>query len=108
MSSETFTYGPLAAGTYRALLFCTAPLAFANPHFVIYTYVPVLLFLGLGLKPLLILTGLHEQFSALQGKLERRIWKSHTGHKAEEVDKREKAKMQRHSHRRDSQLPKNW
>ncbi len=58
MSNLDFKYGPIAIGIYKAMLWLTILIAFVAFKFLIY-YVPLLLFLGLGLRPFLIKTGLY-------------------------------------------------
>jgi len=63
VNNSSFEYGPLAVGSYIALLWLTLVVVVINP-FLLMVYVPLLLFLGLGLKPFLIKTGLAEKYQA--------------------------------------------
>ncbi len=64
MNNSSFEYGPLAVGCYIAMLWLTLIVAVINPYLLIY-YVPLLLFLGLGLKPFLIKSGLAAKYQAI-------------------------------------------
>ena len=68
MNNSSFEYGPLTRGIYIALLWFTLIVAVINPYLLLF-YVPLLLFLGLGLKSFLIKTGLaakYQAFSAIR------------------------------------------
>jgi hypothetical protein len=64
VSNSNFEYGPLASGIYIAMLWFTLIVAVIDPYLLKY-YAPLLLFLGLGLKPFLIKTGLAAKYQAL-------------------------------------------
>jgi len=67
VNKSTFEYSPLAKGIYTAMLWFTLVVLVINP-FLLMVYGPILLFLGLGLKPFLIQTGLAEKYQALSAK----------------------------------------
>ena len=67
LRESNFEYGALARGIYIVMLWAVWIFVFVAPVYLIY-YVPLLLFLGLGLKPFLIRTGLFTIFNALESK----------------------------------------
>jgi len=72
VNNSSFEYGPLAVGSYIALLWLTLVVVVINP-FLLMVYVPLLLFLGLGLKPFLIKTGLAEKYQAFSAMRKERL-----------------------------------
>jgi len=61
LARQHFEYGPLAQGTFKALIWLVVLITFTVPWLLII-YVPFLIFLGLGLRPFLISTGLYQYF----------------------------------------------
>lgn len=72
MRNSSFEYGAFAIGVYRALLWLVVLIAFTVPNVLIY-YIPLMLFLGLGLRPFLISTGLYQIFQAFSAERDERI-----------------------------------
>ncbi|MDX1735489.1 MAG: hypothetical protein R3228_14035 [Halioglobus sp.] len=107
MRTGNFSWGPLARGLYTALLWCTIIIGWHYPGLLVY-YVALMIFLGLGLRPLLEFTGLDAYLSRHLDRFEERRWKSVTRRKRLEVALGERDKSYRHTHRRDPRLPKNW
>ena len=63
MSQSSFEYGVIARGIFTAMIWLVVLITFTSPVLLII-YLPFLLFVGLGLKPLLIKTGLASQYQA--------------------------------------------
>jgi hypothetical protein len=72
MRESSFEYGALAIGIYKAMLWLVILITFTVPILLIY-YVPLLFFLGLGLRPFLISTGLHQRYQFFSAKRDERI-----------------------------------
>jgi len=93
VNKSTFEYSPLAKGTYTAMLWFTLVVLAINP-FLLIIYMPLLLFLGLGLKPFLIQTGLAEKYQALSAKrmdkLNNKLKQGYDARNAERINKRDK------------------
>ena len=93
MRKSSFEYGPLALGIFQAMLWLVVLITFTVPTVLIY-YIPLLLFLGLGLRPFLISTGLHQRFQHFSGKHDERINKKmrqgYYQRNAKKVDRQEK------------------
>ena len=102
-----FKWGPLAQGIYTAMLWLTVGLGWLYPNMLIY-YIPLLIFLGLGLRPLIERTGLYEVFTFLLVKIENKKWDKITQQKRREVARSERDKKYRMRRTRDPKLPKNW
>jgi len=72
MDDLDFKYGPVAIGIYRALLWLTLLIAFVSYKFLFY-YIPLLLFLGLGLRPFLLKTGIYRIYHSFLSKRDEKI-----------------------------------
>lgn len=72
MNGVDFKYGPVSIGIYKAMLWLTILIAFVGFNYLIY-YVPLLLFLGLGLRPLLLKTGLYSVYQNFLSKRDEKI-----------------------------------
>lgn len=104
---DDFAYGPVARATYMALLWLTVFISFTNPVWLLY-YIPLLLFLGVFLKPLLVKSGLARWYSQQQHRMGERRYRTLTEQRRREVDAakiRLQHKQRRHKHH---DLPRNW
>ena len=102
-----FQWGPVARGLYMALIALGALIAlFVTPLFLYY--VLFLLFLGFGLRPLLIATGLHRFFGFLSAEVESRRWRKFDEERRREVERKQRDDRYRDKRYRDPRLPKNW
>jgi len=72
VSNADFEYGPVARGIFIAMIWLVVLIALTTP-FLLVIYLPFLIFLGLGLKPFLISTGLARQYQAFSAKRSDRI-----------------------------------
>jgi hypothetical protein len=61
LARQYFEYGPLAQGAFKALIWLVVLITFTAP-WLLMIYIPFLIFLGLGLRPFLISTGLYRYF----------------------------------------------
>ena len=107
MEKHPFEFGPLAQGTYRALLWCTLVIGWTSPEYLPY-HIALLLFLGLGLKPLVERFRLHIQISNFLDRIEARRWKEHTEKRRRDTERRERKKYKKFIGDPDKKLPKHW
>jgi hypothetical protein len=109
LNKQHFEYGPVAQGIYRAMLYVVILIPFVFPKYFFH-YVVFVLFIGLGLRPLLIKTGLYRLFQILQVKVSeidsRQRQNSYYKYNAEKIDKREEhlKKMKKKMASSDNQL----
>jgi len=94
MKSNKFEYGPLSSGVFKALLWLTALVGFTMPNILIY-YIPFLLFLGFGLRPLLEKTGLYLYLPSLFDEMEEKRYSKLAQQRSEEIDKKYKKLKER-------------
>jgi hypothetical protein len=93
MRNSNFEYGALAIGIYKAMLWLVVLIVFIAPVILVY-YVPLLIFLGLGLRPFLISTGLHRRFQHLSAKhdehINKKMKQGYYKRNSKKVDRQEK------------------
>ncbi|MEM1112102.1 MAG: hypothetical protein AAGI11_09370 [Pseudomonadota bacterium] len=104
---DYFEWGPLAKGCYIAMASVTVLVAFAFPHHL-YWYLPLVIFLGVGLKTVLVRTGLAKHLSFWLEQTEEARWSKITRRRRLEIERQERDKRYRHRHKQDPRLPKNW
>lgn len=104
---KEFEYGPIAQGVFIALICSTPLMLFIAPKYLPH-YVFFLLLLGLGLRPLLIKTGLHRFWSASGAELQGGMDRKFIAKRRADIELQDKLKRYRKSRYRDPRLPKNW
>ena len=107
MPGHKFRYGPLAKGIYLGMLSAALVVAIYYPDWFPH-YLGLLLFLGLGLRPILEATGLHDFFPWLFDRFDSRLNEKKLERRRREIDRRERDKRRRYSHYRDPDLPDRW
>ncbi len=107
MNQSKFEWGPLARGTYLAMICLMMLLGWVAPTWLIY-YVPLLIFLGLGLRPLLEKTGLYDLFSRFLIKIEDARWRKPTEDRRREIERKLRDEKYKYRRRNDPKLPPNW
>lgn len=107
MAEKQFEYGPLARGAYLALIYFALLVGWVAPGWLFH-YAAFLMFLGLGLRPLLEWTGLAQRFQSTMADIEERWHRKREFRRRLEIDRRERDKKYRCSHYRDPRLPPNW
>lgn len=107
MAEPQFTWGPLARGLYTGMLWMTIIVAWHFDHYL-YHYFALLIFLGLGLRPLLEKTGLYERFAAFMANREERKWRKTKREAVKKVEREKQAQKYKHRRTKDPRLPKNW
>jgi hypothetical protein len=110
---EEITFGPLAQGIYKALLWATLPLAVVSgsipsARWVLPYHVALIVFLGLGLKPFLRHTGLYRLWMILMAEAQQKRHASHHAEAARRVERKIRDEKLRKSRVRDPRLPKRW
>lgn len=75
---------------------------------VLFWYVPLLVFLGLGLKPVLEVTGFGALLVNLVEKRQAKRWKRIEEQERLKVKQKQRDDKYRHQRVRDPRLPKNW
>lgn len=110
---DEITFGPLARGIYIALMWLTVLLgAVAADTAWARAWLPwhilLLLFLGLGLKPLLRHTGLHHWWRSQMATLQAKRHADHHAEAAQKVERERRDEKLRKSRVRDPRLPKRW
>ena len=94
-------------GVYIALLWFIPFLVWHYPQWL-WHYVVLMMFLGLGLRPLLEWTGLVLWWQDLVTRLDERLHRKSIAKHRMLVERRERDKKYRYTHQKDSRLPKNW
>lgn len=107
MDKSDFQWGMLARSLYIAMLWFTLAIALINYKFLLY-YGLLLLFLGLGLKPLLIHSGLYQLYNSLLIKADDRAWKKANQQRRQQIARQERDKVYRSRRVKDPKLPDNW
>jgi len=106
-SKHQFEYGPLATGTYRGMLWIT-PITFLLGPIVFSSYVLLMLFLGIGLRPLLEKTGLYRYSQHLQVIAGDKIDKEFLAKRQKKISRKLRDDRYRHRRRKHPDLPKDW
>ena len=107
MSSKRFEYGPLARGLYTALMWLMLPVAYQYPAYLLH-YAGFLLFLGLGLRPLIEALGLDHSLGSLLASADDRLHRRFLEKRRRAVERKVRDDRYRRSRVRDPRLPRNW
>ena len=107
MAEKQFEYGPLPRGIYTGLLCTSFLVAWVIPQWLGY-YLLFLLFLGLGLRPLLERTGLARKWQEMFADADDRLHSKREHKRRLEIERRERDKKYRYTHYRDPKLPRRW
>lgn len=107
MREPKFEWGPLPRGIYIGMLWFTIVIGWHFTNLLIY-YVPLLIFLGIGLRPFLEISGLYDFFCALSEKIEDKRWDKINAKRRKEVQSAERAKKYKNMRYKDPKLPKDW
>lgn len=107
MRENEFEFGPVSKGCYLGLISLAALIPLYYPDMFLY-YVLALIFLGLGLRPLLQRTGLYKLWAQVEISVSGRWNKKYLEKRRMEVDRKVRDEKYRHSRVKDPRLPKNW
>ncbi len=107
MSEKTFEYSPVFKAIYIAMLWF---IPFLTWHYSqwLWHYVALMIFLGLGLRPLLEWSGLVVWFEDLLARLDYRLHRREIEKRRMLIARRERDRKYRHTHHKDPRLPRNW
>ena len=107
MKFETFRWGPVAQGLYIALLWFSVVVSWHFSHWLGY-YLLLLVFLGLGLRPLLERTGLYGIAQSLALKTIDKHQDRRLRERRRQIERSERDKKYRQRRKLDPTLPKSW
>ena len=107
MSEHKFEYGPVSKGIYMALIAFGLVVPYIYPDKTVH-YFFFIVFLGLGLRPLLEITGLHSLFQAINDSIFGKSKRRKLEQRRREIDLKLRNEKYKKSRFRDSRLPKNW
>ncbi len=107
MREPKFEWGPLPRGIYIGMLWFTIVIGWHFTNLLIY-YIPLLIFLGIGLRPLLEITKLYDLFASLSEKIDEKRWKKVNEQRRSEVQRLERNKKYKNMRYKDPKLPKDW
>ena len=107
MQEKQFEYSTLAKGSYRGMMWLF-PLMLVLGLDVFLAYCALMLFLGIGLRPLLEKTGLYRQVThyllVVQEKTSARFMAKHVA----EIERNQRDDKHRRRRLKHPDLPKNW
>ena len=107
MKDKHFKYGPIAIGTFVALIWVSVVIMASFPDLLGY-YLLFLAFLGLGLRPLIIRTGFYDFFQTLMMTIQARLDRNFLIKRRLEIDRKVRDRKYRNKRVKDPRLPKNW
>lgn len=107
MRKPKFEWGPIPHGIYIGMLWFTIVIGWHFTNLLIY-YVPLLVFLGIGLRPLLEVTELYDFFSAVTQEIDEKRWEKINTKRRREVQNAERIKKFKNMRYKDPKLPKDW
>lgn len=107
MSEHKFEYGPLSRGIYIALLWLMVLTATIFPELLLW-HILLVLFLGLGLRPLLEKTRLYDLYTNVTVSVAERWDRKFVENRRREIERKRQRKMYRRFGNDDPRLPKNW
>ena len=102
-----FEFGPLSKGIYIALISITALIPFISLEYFFH-YVAFLVFLGLGLRPFLVKTGLYNVWNNIGAAIQSRWDRKYLDKRAADIDREVEIEKYKKSRYRDPRLPKKW
>jgi hypothetical protein len=107
MPDSKFEYGPISRGVYIALISATTLVPFFFMELLGH-YLLLLVFLGFGLRPLLLKTGIYSMWQHSTESAHEKLNKKHTEKRSLEIERKVRDQKYRGGHRKDSRLPKDW
>lgn len=108
MAGHKFEYGPIARGLYIALVWLVVMTAFVAPE-LLHWHLLLVVFFGLGLRPLLEKTGLYDLYMYVTVSIAERWDRKFVEQRRREIESKRQRKMYRRFGKDDDpRLPKNW
>lgn len=106
-SGHRFEYGPLARGSFIALV-CLLPLTMVLSADWLAWHVLLILFLGIGLRPLLEWSGLYTVYARLAVAWQERWHRDFTAQRRREIERKQRRARYKRFGPEDPRLPKKW
>lgn len=111
--NNSFQWGPLAIGLYKAYLSSGLLVAILVWNgllsaMTLGAYAVGVVFLPVGLKPLLIRTGTHRMLLHVREEIGERAWRGKTQRRRAQVERTTRDDALRKRRSRDPELPPNW
>jgi len=109
VEEHQYEYGPVAKGLYTGMQALTLLVALFATEYIGY-FLLILLFFGLGLRPLLEKTGLYHYFTHGSQRLDLHLHRKQLDQHRANIDRKVRDDKYRKSRSRDKdpRLPKNW
>ncbi len=107
MKEAQFYWGTFARACYIAAWWFCLLFGFTNPA-VLFYYIPFLIFLGVGLRPLLEATGLYYLFQSVLLKRDDANWEKRNSERRAQIKSAVRSKALKQQRAKDPRLPKNW
>lgn len=104
--NQHFEFGPTARGIYIALISVASLVPLVSPTYFIH-YVIFLIFVGFGLGPFFVKTGLFGLWNNICTRVREKWDRKYLAKRASEIDRRVELEKYRKSRYRDPRLPKN-
>jgi hypothetical protein len=104
---QGFEFGPVARGIYITLISLTALIPLIAPQYFLH-YIVFLAFLGFGLRPFLVKTGLFNLWNTIGTAAQSKWDRKYLEKRAREIETKVELEKYRKSRARDPRLPKNW
>jgi hypothetical protein len=102
-----FEYGPLARGTFIALV-CLLPLTMVLSAYWLVWHLLLVLFLGVGLRPLLEWSGLYTVYASLAAGWQERWGRGFTERRRREIERKQRRARYKRFGPEDPRLPRKW
>ena len=107
MPEKTIVSGPISTGIFITLLWLTVLVGLLFPVMLI-VYIPFVVFLKIGLRPLLQTTGLTRLYETIAVTVVEKHDRKYLKKKRSEIDRKLRDKKYRGVRRKNPRLPKNW
>ena len=107
MVTNKFLWGPIARGLYIGLIWGMMLIGTIMPDHLFW-YIPMMLFLGFGLRPFLERSGLYDLFFHFREIFETWRWKKFTAMRHREIRQKQRDAKYRNRRVKDPKLAKNW
>lgn len=104
---QEFEFGPITRGAYIALISVAALLPLVAPQYFVH-YIVFLVFLGFGLRPFLVKTGLFNLWNSIGAAVQSKWDRKYLEKRARDIDTKTELEKYRKSRAKDPRLPKKW
>ncbi len=107
MDKHKFEYGPLARGTFIALVALSTLVPLISWRYTGY-YLAFLIFLAVGLRPLLESSGIYDLYQQLTIAARSKLDKGFLERRSAEIERKARDRKYQQWRRKDPRLPKDW